>query len=308
MDTITHALSVLVIFTIPPDGSILPFAVLGAIIPDIDVAFHIISHRSPTLYLLTHGGFTHSIAGSLAISSLAFLVAYGLALSGLVPWILPVLFGPVALACMLAGTLLHVLEDFLAYPGIPLFYPVTDRKFTAGIFPGPSLVLFAVSLGFVTWAAMGVAGPAALGWYAAIFFGVIALSAAVKGYMALAHPEQTIPTFHPARWLLLEVDDREIHLREYRLFRGTTAVLTMDRFRGTSREDVDRFRDLPEVRRHRYFSYLSVAEKEGNTLTLSDPLRQQGIIPYPPYAVTVSIPDEGSGPAGTPAATGLGNL
>ena len=307
MDTFTHALSALVVFSIPPDGIVLPFAVFGAIIPDVDVVFHAISRRSPGLYILTHGGFTHSIAGSLATSALAFLVASGVGLSGLVPWIRPGLFGPVALAFMLAGTLLHVLEDLLAYPGIPLLYPATERKFTAGIFPGPSLELFAVSLGFVTWAAMGVAGPAALGWYAAVFFGFIGLSAAVKAYMALAHPGQTIPTFNPARWLLLDADDRAIHLREYRLFRGITAVLTVERFRGTSEQDVDRFRDLPEVRQHRYFSYLSVAEKNGGIITFRDPLREQGIIPYPPYAMTVSIGEDGGRPAGTPAATGQGN-
>lgn len=307
MDTFTHALSALVIFSIPPDGYILPFAVLGAIIPDVDVVYGAISRRSPGLYLLTHGGFTHSIAGSLATSTLAFLVAYALAITGLVPWIRPGLFGPVALLCMLAGALLHVLEDFLAYPGIPLLYPLTERKFTAGIFPGPSLVLFAVSLAFITWAAMGVAGPAALGWYAAIFFGFIGLSAAVKGYMALTYPGQTIPTFNPLRWLLLDADDRTVSLREYRFLRGITPILTLDRFQGTSAQDLEQFRDLPEVRRHRYFSYLSVAEKNGGTVTLRDPLRDRGIIPYPPSSVSVSIPDEGSGPAGTPAATGRGN-
>lgn len=304
MDTFTHALSVLVIFSIPPDGNILPFAILGAIIPDVDVVYGAISRGNPDLYLLTHGGFTHSIAGSLFTSVLAFLVAAGISLSGVVPWIRPDLFGPTALACMLAGTLLHVGEDFLAYPGIPLLYPVTERKFTAGIFPGPSLVLFGVSLMFVTWAAIGLVGPAALGFYAVIFFGFIGLSAAVKGYMALAHPGQTIPTFNPLRWLLLETDDRRIILKEYRFLRGITAILTMDRFRGTSAQDVARYRDLPQVRQHRYFSYLSVAEKNGGTLTLRDPLREQGIIPYPPYAMTVSLPGDGSQSPGTPTASG----
>lgn len=293
MDTFTHALSVLVIFSIPPDGSVLPFAVLGAIIPDVDVVYRAVSRRSPGLYLFTHGGITHSIAGSLFTSALAFLVAAGISLSGVVPWIRPELFGPAPLACMLAGTLVHVFEDFLAYPGIPLLYPVTERKFTAGIFPGPSLVLFGVSLLFITWAAMGVAGPAALGFYAVIFFGFIGLSAGVKGYMALTYPGKTIPTFNPARWLLVDQTDSMFRVREYHLLRGVTTSMEVDRFIGMSAEEAARYHSLPEVQQHRYFSYFSVAEKKGDTITFRDPLREQGIIPYPPYAMTVSIPAAG---------------
>ncbi|MDD1653267.1 MAG: metal-dependent hydrolase [Methanomicrobiales archaeon] len=292
MDTFTHAISVLVIFSIPPDGYLLPFAVLGAIIPDVDVVYGAISRRIPGLYLLTHGGFTHSIAGGLALSALAFLVAYSLALSGLVPWIRPGLFGAAALAAMLAGTLLHVLEDFLAYPGIPLLYPLTERKFTAGIFPGPSLVLFAVSLVFVTWAAMGIAGPAALVWYAAIFFSFIGLSAAVKGYIALTQKGQTIPTFNPLRWILLEEDGPLLHIRDHHLLWGTTATMTVDRFRGITPAEAARYADLPGVREHRYFSYLSVAERNGDAVTFSDPLRHGGVLPYPTYARSVTVPRE----------------
>lgn len=290
VDTFTHALSALVVFSLQAADSLLPFAVLGAIIPDVDITFRVISRRNPRLYLFTHGGFTHSIAGGLLLSCMAFLVAWGVALTGLVPGIDPALFAPMALVMMLAGTLLHVLEDFLAYPGIPVLYPFTERKYTAGIFPGPSLVLFGVSLVFVTWAALGVTGDAALRAYAVIFFGFIGLSALVKGYMALTHPGQTIPTFNPFRWLLVDADGDRLRISEHHLLRGTTVALTVDRFRGITPAEAAGYDDLPEVRAHRYFSYLSVAEKNGDSVTFSDPLRDRGIIPYPPYARSVTVP------------------
>jgi inner membrane protein len=289
VDTFTHTLSALVVFSIPVSGTLLPFAVLGAIIPDIDVVYHLVSRRNPRLYLFTHGGFTHSIAGSLLISSLAFGVAAGLANLGLLPGANPALFGPGSLAFMLGGTLLHVLEDFLAYPGIPLLLPVTERKYTAGIFPGPSLVLFGVSLVFFTWAAMGVVGPTALGVYAAIFFGFIGASAAMKGYMALRHGGRTLPTFNPLRWLLIDETDHVYRIREYHLLRGVTASREVDRYRGVSPDEAARYGSLPEVRRHRYFSYLSVADRDGDRITFRDPLREDGTRPYPPYAIRVSV-------------------
>ena len=295
MDTFTHALSALVVFSLPAPDSLLPFAVLGAIIPDIDITFHLIPRRNHRLYLFTHGGFTHSIGGGLAISALAFLVAWVLALSGRIPWMDPGIFVPLALGVMLAGTLLHVLEDYLAYPGIPVLYPFTDRKYTAGIFPGPSLVLFGVSLFFVTLAALGLVGPPALGAYALIFFGFIGASAVVKAYMAVTYPGQTIPTFNPLRWLLVEQDSDRLTIREYHMLRGTTAILTVDRFRGITPAEAAGFRDLPEVREHRYFSYLSVAERNGDSVTFSDPLRDRGIIPYPPYARSVTVPGHPAG-------------
>jgi len=274
VDTFTHALSALVVFSLPAPDSLLPFAVLGAIIPDIDITFHLIPRRNHRLYLFTHGGFTHSIGGGLAISALAFLVAWVLALSGRIPGWIPGSLSP--------GPWRHAGRDappcpgrLPGLPGIPVLYPFTDRKYTAGIFPGPSLVLFGVSLFFVTLAALGLVGPPALGAYALIFFGFIGASAVVKAYMAVTYPGQTIPTFNPLRWLLVEQDSDRLTIREYHMLRGTTATLTVDRFRGITPAEAAGFRDLPEVREHRYFSYLSVAERNGDSVTFSDPLRDR---------------------------------
>ncbi len=117
MDTFTHALSVLVIFSLQAADSLLPFAILGAIIPDIDITFRVISRRNPRLYVFTHGGVTHSIAGGVAVSTLAFLVAWGMAQTGRIPWMDPGIFLPLALAVMV--TLDH------NYMAVQLVQPVS---------------------------------------------------------------------------------------------------------------------------------------------------------------------------------------
>ncbi len=60
---------------------------------------------------------------------------------------------------ILAGAMLHILIDYLAYPGIPLFWPFSTEKFTLGIFPGgPSLMILILSLGLLTLILTGRAG------------------------------------------------------------------------------------------------------------------------------------------------------
>jgi inner membrane protein len=43
---------------------LLPFAILGAVIMDADIFFSLISDSNPPLYLFTHGGIAHSLAGA----------------------------------------------------------------------------------------------------------------------------------------------------------------------------------------------------------------------------------------------------
>jgi inner membrane protein len=52
-------------------------------------------------------------------------------------------------AAILGGALSHLAIDTLACPGIPLFAPFSDRKYTVGILPGPSILLAGAALGLV---------------------------------------------------------------------------------------------------------------------------------------------------------------
>ena len=55
----------------------------------------------------------------------------------------PAVGAPAAFAAVLAGAYLHLGLDSLACPGLPLLAPCSDRKYTVGLLPGPSLLLFA---------------------------------------------------------------------------------------------------------------------------------------------------------------------
>ena len=68
MDALSHALITVIIFLAAGStSSLIPFAVIGAVIVDADIFFSIISDRIPELYIFTHGGFAHSIHGAVAV-------------------------------------------------------------------------------------------------------------------------------------------------------------------------------------------------------------------------------------------------
>ncbi len=128
---------------------LLPFAVLGTVIPDADIFYSFISDKAPSLYLFTHGGISHSLAGAFVLSILSYGVVTSIALIGIIPFSLVAIGGVSGFAAVLTGALLHIAIDVLACPGIPLLAPVSDRKYTIGILPGPSILLAFAALGLV---------------------------------------------------------------------------------------------------------------------------------------------------------------
>ena len=142
---------------------LIPFAVIGAVIVDADIFFRIISDRVPELYIFTHGGFAHSIPGAVAVSALGTSGILLAVLAGAVPaWVLSIPL-PLAFFAILAGAGIHLGIDALAYPGIPLLYPLSDSKVTFGILPGPSIFLFITTSGILITRALGqVNTPGAL--------------------------------------------------------------------------------------------------------------------------------------------------
>ncbi|HET6580659.1 MAG TPA: metal-dependent hydrolase, partial [Methanoregula sp.] len=143
MDALSHALTAVIIFLAAGStSSLIPFAVIGAVIVDADIFFRIISDRAPELYIFTHGGFAHSIPGAVAVSGLGTAGIMLAVLAGAVPaWVLSIPL-PLAFFAILAGAGIHLGVDGLAYPGIPLLYPFSDSKVTFGVLPGPSIFLF----------------------------------------------------------------------------------------------------------------------------------------------------------------------
>jgi len=290
VDSLTHAF--VVSLSLPASiPSLYLFAmVLGAIIPDIDILFKPLSDNYPSLFILTHGGFTHSFAGAAVVAGLAWL---GIIL-GVTAGACPSCSGvpPILFLIIFAGTCTHLVLDSLAFPGIPLLYPLSPKKFTIGIFPGPSIVLFAASIIFAVILVGGAgSGSVALG-YSAFFVTFILLSAGIRSFVRIRTKGIIIPTFHPFRWLVIRNENASYILEGYDLVRGTTFKGMYVKFTGLDPRDLLCIEGRPEVRRHRFYSYIVTAERTNEGILLSDPLRKEKILFYPPFYIEVTVPDK----------------
>jgi inner membrane protein len=250
------------------------FAMAGAVIPDLDIVLAAFSDRDPRLFIFSHGGFTHSVTGALVAATGAWLAGAGM-LHLTSPLLVLVLF------MAWAGALSHLFLDALAYPGIPLLYPYTDRKFTLGVFPGPSLVLFGTSLAFLGLWLGKAAGQRELALYAVFVASFILASGGLKVYMARKSPGRTIPSFHPFRWLELRETPGAWEVWRWRIGREPEPAGRFLKTAGVDPGSLEGIEDLPEVRRLRYYSYTVVAEREGDGIIIRDPLREEGYLFYP---------------------------
>jgi inner membrane protein len=292
VDALSHALLVLILFSVTGLTPLLPFAILGAVIMDVDIFFPFISDTNPSLYLFTHGGITHSLAGALVLSVLACLVTILVASAGIIS--LPALegYGVYGFAAVLCGALAHLAIDVLACPGIPLLAPFADRKYTPGILPGPSVLLAGIAFGVI---AVTVTGLLEFSLAFILYAGIVLTYLAVRGglflFVGTRLPGRKIPGIHPLRWLTITGDEASFTVRQYTLFRGFSGESVFSRYKNTSAGEVKSALRFPEVRRLFFHSYGVTAERDGSDLILSDPLRENGYIYYPPHyrRVTVKI-------------------
>ena len=279
VDSLTHALIIAIPLALIGHPDLAVYGIMGAVLIDVDVAFNLFSKREARLYIFTHGGITHSFMGAFAIVLLSSAAAF--ALSPLFPS--PVApFGPLAVAAIAAGALTHITADYLAYPGIPLFYPFSDRKYTLGILGGPSAFLVLASLAYIGAMAIGIASIAQPWPYAAFFGLVIALSAGTKAAIALKVKGRTIATIDPRRWMVIEDLPDVYRFYSYDLFKGASPEEDYEKFKGLTLAEVAGYARMPELKRLRYNSYIVTAEKNGGTITFRDPIREKGHIWYPP--------------------------
>jgi len=294
VDALSHALIAAIILPALGLQNFIPFAVIGAVIPDTDIFFSFISDRSPHLYLFTHGGIAHSIAGAVALSVLAF---FGIALiraTGFVPaWVFAG-YGIGEFLILLSVAFLHLFIDFLACPGIPLLAPFSDRKFTSGILPGPSVLVMAASAGTLVLIIAGrVPIISALALYAAIVVLYLACRMGAFLYVRALVPGRRVPTINPFRWLVITEDDAAFTVRYYTVFYGFSGGEVIEKFRNTDAREVEPYLDLDEVRRLRFYSWIMAAERDNATFVFSDPLREKGYVWYPPrfQRVVISMKD-----------------
>lgn len=290
MDSLTHALVAVVLFYAPFPGQAVLFAILGATLPDIDILLKRFSDRDPGLFVFSHGGFTHSIPGILAVSAgivIGFLLC--LNLGGHVEG-LSYVFMAFAFAC--AGGVTHVLLDVLAFPGIPLLYPLTSKKFTAGIFAGPSLVFLGVSLGLFLLFLSGYPVLPALPVIAVCGGVYILAHVLLKVYVSFTHKGITIPTFNPLKWLVIQGSSSAYTVYRTGLMAGDGKMIVYPRYDGVNPEFIHRHMNDPELQRLAYYSYIMVAGSEGDVVVIRDPLREDGVLFYPPAFTRVRISKE----------------
>jgi inner membrane protein len=296
VDILTHALTAALLAYALNLPQLLPFIVLGAVIVDTDFFFAWISDRHPSLYLFVHGGYAHSITGAVVLSVIAWTAATFVRVTGIVHPGLPLPGAPVAFAAVLAGALFHIGLDLLAVPGLPLLAPFSDRKFAVGLLPGPSIFLMAVSLFLVIWVGLGVVDlHTVILPYAGIIAAFLAARLITFGIArtALHGRGRALPTINPLRWLVIGENAEAWTVGEYRIGKGMGETESFPKYRSTSAGETTPFLTMPEVRRLRFHSYIVTAEKVGDEIIFSDPLRESGRIFYPPYykQVRVTLPE-----------------
>lgn len=283
MDALSHALIVIIILLALGLPGFIPFAVIGAVIPDADIFFPLISDRSPRLYLFTHGGIAHSFAGAVVLSVLGFLIIGGIRATGLVSSPIFAGYGIAAFAFILGGALLHLFIDLLACPGIPILAPFSDRKYTLGILPGPSLLVMVAAVGIsVPIVVNSVPIISGLTLYAAIVVLYLACRMGFFLFAAVLLQGRRVPMINPFRWLVITENDAAFTIRHYTVFGGYHAGEVIEKFRNTDAREVAPYLGIAEVRRVRFYSSIMTVEKVGSSLIFCDPLREKGYLSYPP--------------------------
>lgn len=293
MDALSHALIASILFSAPALSPLIPFAILGAVIPDADIIFPPIANTHPALYLFTHGGIAHSIAGALVLSLAVYGATVLLAVAGLLPAAVMAAAGPAGFFAILAGGFLHIGIDTLACPGIPLLAPFSDRKYTLGILPGPSLLLAFAALGAATVAALRLLPlVSALMLYAGTVVAFLAARAAIFLIADAKLTGRKIPLLNPLRWLVIWEGDLSYTVRRYTFFSGYSDEAVFAKFRDVDAADIERALRFPEVRRMAFSSYCVTAERIGSVIILADPIREKGYLYYPPKYKRVAVPVE----------------
>ena len=284
MDSLTHALVAALLAEGLGLPALVPFAVLGSVIIDADALFARLSDPHPALFLFTHGGIAHGILGAGGMAVLAWAGYLLAGLAGLVPPGLSSIPSFVVFGAVLAGVYLHLALDWLACPGLPLLAPFSDRKYTAGLLPRPSLVLFALSTAVLFLLATSAAtveslvAPAAA---IAVGFFAVRLTTFALAHLRLRTPGRLVPMVNPLRWLEISETPEAWSMAEYRVGGGMPALATYQKFQGITAGEAAPYLAEPLARRVRYHSYAFTVTCDGDAVVVADPVRASGLVRYP---------------------------
>jgi len=297
VDIFTHAVAIAVILFATGNTAFIPFGVLGAVIIDTDMAWISIARRNPSLYLLHHAGFSHSFFGAMVLSAISFGTTFALSSAGLLPVTITGAILVPAFAAVLAGAYLHLFLDWLAAPGLPLLYPLTERRFGLAMTPMPLYFLITLlslgSIGFVFFRGLTMDLAVAFG---AVLAGIVLICAVLKWLVHRRVAGRSYYALHPSQWVVIQEEDPSYRVIVYDVFRGIASEQTFGKYRDITPEEA-RLYDSPELRRHRYYSYISIAERNDGEVRFHDPVREQGLLTYPPWYPSVRF---GAATAGEP--------
>jgi inner membrane protein len=297
VDSITHALLVATLLTAAGAQEFIFFGILGAVILDADILFTLVSRDRPSLYMFIHGGAAHSIVGSTIMAGGAYLIFSIAWVSAGAVFHFPVMFpfGVPAVLCTIVGAWVHLALDYLATPGIPIFWPRSERKYTAGIFAGPSFFMIIISWTFLVLLIARIMPISLLWTYGVLFFVFLCARSIIRIIAFIRLPASTYPTFNPLRWMVIGKGGNSWSAGFFSLAGRTVGeVKIYPEYTGVSERELKGIESIPEVRRVRYHSYFTVAERNGEAITIKDPLREDGTIRYPPYYAKVTIGKDGN--------------
>jgi inner membrane protein len=162
------------------------------------------------------------VVGAVVVSSLALLAIILLSIGRSIE--VASANGMTAFLLIVFGASLHLFLDSLAFPGIPLFYPASARKITLGIFPGPSLLLMMITIGYLLLVVSGMATLTENTLYISVCLSVIGIRTVLKMYTAFTIPGTTIPTINPLVWWVIDEEADAYMLSSFRVGRGITGT------------------------------------------------------------------------------------
>lgn len=198
MDVFSHfVLPYLLVYALSRDKRLSLAAGIGGVAPDLDAATTLIALWDP-LYFLGHRGVSHSLLG-------APLYAIGAVLLLRAPFWRRVLrireelrFGPRATLLAVVFSYTHLLLDLLTHWGVPLLYPWSIERFSAGWFFYSVTAMVPISLWMVWRTARGTDTPRTRRVALALLLAVLVVAAGVRAAtfpraaeFDLAHPAAT---------------------------------------------------------------------------------------------------------------------